>query len=130
MTRRWFVVACWLVLSATSIAAQSRRATADPISGTWTGELVPRNASDGIPITMELKFDGKRAVSGPVSGLPNPAEVKTGTFDPKTGALKLQLGKKGDGAILLMLDGTVVKGKATGRVGGEISGDFKIAKKV
>lgn len=68
----------------------------------------------------------RRAVSGPVSGLPNPAEVKTGTFDPKTGALKRPLGKRGDSAVLLTLEGTVVNGKVTGRVSGEMPGDFKI----
>ena len=55
--------------------------------------------------------------------------MKTGTFDPKTGALKLQLGKVGDGAVLLTLDGTVAKGTATGRVSGEVAGDFTITKK-
>ncbi len=78
---------------------------------------------------MELKFDGKSAVSGTVSGLPNPADVKAGTFDPKTGALKLQLGRQGDSAVLLVLEGTVVKGTATGRFSGDESGEFKIAKK-
>jgi hypothetical protein len=131
MTRRWFVVACCVALSATSMFAQSpgTKAKADPISGTWTGELVRQNASGIIPVTMELKFDGKSSVSGTVKGLPNPAEVKAGTFDPKTGALKLQLGKTGDAAVLLILEGTVVKDTATGRFTGDESGEFKIAKK-
>jgi hypothetical protein len=111
--------------------AQSPGANAkgDPISGTWTGELVRQNASGIIAVTMELKFDGKSSVSGTVKGLPNPAEVKAGTFDPKTGALKLQLGKTGDAAVLLILEGTVVKDTATGRFTGDESGEFKIAKK-
>ncbi len=131
MTRRSFVLACCvlgLMVSAPSMFAQSRgdKAKADPISGTWTGELAP---PQGPVVTMALKFDGKRAVSGTVSGFPNPAEVKTGTFDPETGALKLQLGKVGDGAVLLTLDGTVAKGTATGRVSGEVAGQFTITKK-
>jgi hypothetical protein len=130
MTRRQFVMTCCVLLSVTSMAAQSpgAKATADPISGTWTGELVRPSAS-AIPVTMELKFDGKSSVSGTVSGLPNPADVKAGTFDPKTGALKLQLGKKGAGDVLLILEGTVVKGTATGRFTGDETGEFKIAKK-
>ncbi len=130
MIRRQFVIACCVLLSATSMFAQSTdaKAKADPISGTWKGELVPQNASSGMPVTMELKLDGKNAVTGTVSGFPNPAEVKTGTFDPKTGALKLQLGKKGDGAVLLTLEGSVVKGTATGRFTGEDTGEFKIVK--
>jgi hypothetical protein len=128
MTRRLFVMACCVLLSATSIVAQSRGAKAkpDPLSGTWTGELAPPG---GVAVTMELKFDGKRAVSGTISGFSNPGEVKSGTFDPKTGALKLELGKTSDSAVLLVLEGTVVKGTATGRVSGEVTGDFKLAKK-
>lgn len=133
MTRRGLVMACCLLLSATSMFAQApgAKATADPISGTWTGELVREGASEPRPITMELKFDGKSAVSGTVSGLPNPADVKAGTFDPKTGTLKLQLGKKGESEVLLILDGAVAKSTATGRVSGDGgTGTFKIAKKV
>jgi hypothetical protein len=68
-------------------------------------------------------------VSGTFSGLPNPGEVKSGTFNQKTGALKLELGKTGDSAVLIVLDGAVVKGTASGQVSGaEGTGDFKIAK--
>jgi hypothetical protein len=131
MTRRLFVMACCVLLSTSSLPAQSpgEKAKADPITGTWTGELVLQGAPGAIKVTMELKFDGKSTVSGTVSGLPNPADVKTGTFDPKTGALKLQLGKQGAADVLLVLEGTVVKGTATGRFTGDEAGEFKIAKK-
>ena len=130
MTPKPIVMACCVLLSATTMFAQTgnAKAKADPISGTWTGTLV-LDESRTIPVTMELKFDGKSAVSGTVSGMPNPADVKTGTFDSKTAALKLQVGKKGDEAVLLVLDGTVVKDTATGRFTGEKSGEFKITKK-
>jgi hypothetical protein len=55
--------------------------------------------------------------------------VKAGTFDPKTGALKLQLGKQGEDAVLIVLEGSVVKGTATGRITGELTGEFKLSKK-
>lgn len=129
MTRQHFVAACCVLLFATPMLAQSRAAKRDPLSGTWTGELSPQNASDPISVTMELKFDGKRAVSGTVTGLPRPADVKTGTFDSKTGALKLELGKKDESAVLLILEGTLVKGTAAGHFSGERSGDFKMTKK-
>jgi hypothetical protein len=130
MTRRWFVMACCILVSATAMFAQSEgaKSKADPLSGTWTGEMVPDNGGR-ISITMDLKFDGKTAVSGTFSGLPNPGDVKSGTFDPKTGALKLNLGKQGEDAILLVFEGTVVKGTATGHFTGEVTGEFKIAKK-
>jgi hypothetical protein len=131
MTRRQFVMTCGVLVSAPSMAAQSpgAKAKADPISGTWTGELVRPGGSNTISVTLELKFDGKSSVSGTVSGLPNPADVKAGTFDSKSGALKLQLGRRGDSAVLLVLEGTVVKGTATGRFSGDETGEFKIVKK-
>jgi hypothetical protein len=121
----------WCVLfSATSMLAQSTTDKADPLSGTWTGEFVPPNATSGMAVTMELKFDGKKAVSGTLAGLPSPGDVKAGTFDPKTGALKLELGKQDDSAVLLVLEGSVVKGTAKGRVTGEDGvGEFKLTKK-
>ena len=133
MTRRLLVVVCCVLLAVASTFAQARSgkaAKADPISGTWTGELAPQDAPRRMPVTMELKFDGKSVVTGTVSGLPNPADVKMGTFDPKTGALKLQLGKTSDSAVLLVLEGTVVKGTASGKVNGDGgAGEFKITKK-
>ena len=130
MTRRGFVIACGLlVFAAPLVLAQSGGATADPITGTWTGELAPSGAPAPRPVTFQLKFDGKDTVSGTFTGLPNPGEVKKGTFDPKTGALRLQLGKEGDGAVLLVLEGMVIKGVATGRFSGELSGEFRLVKK-
>ena len=130
MTRRMFLVACCVILVAPAMIAQSRDAKADPLTGTWTGEFVPPNASSGIPVTMALKFDGKKAVSGTFSGLPSPGDVKAGTFDPTTGALKLELGKLDDSAVLLVLEGTVEKGVASGHVTGrDGQGEFKLAKK-
>jgi len=132
MTRRWFVAICCALLATSVMSAQSggaKAAKSDPITGTWAGELSPENVGT-VPVTMELKFDGKSAVTGTVSGLPNPANVKSGTFDQKTGALKLQLGKVSDPAVLLVLEGKVEKGTAMGTVNGDGgSGKFKIAKK-
>ncbi len=131
MTRRLVLMACCVLVSSNPIFAQSRPAKAPPdaISGTWIGALTPQNEPSGVDITMELKFDGKRTVTGSVSGLPNPADVKVGTFDPAKGALKLELGKQGEQGVLLVLEGTVVKDSATGHFSGEETGTFAIRKK-
>lgn len=102
---------------------------ADPISGTWTGDMGV-NDTTRYPITMKLKFDGKSVVSGTVTGPPLPGEIKTGTFDPKTGALKLEVDVKDDGAVVrFVFEGTVVNGTATGRVSdNNQTGNFKIKK--
>ena len=129
MMSKTVVWACVLLALATSLSAQTRKAPADPISGTWTGELVLASRDRTLPVTLELKFDGKKAVTGTVSGLPNPGDVKEGTFDPKSGSLTLRLGRQSDPAVLLVLEGTVAKGVASGKFTGDESGEFKIAKK-
>jgi hypothetical protein len=126
MTRRTLLWVCCVLVSASSVLAQSRGAKTDAISGTWTGELIMERTRS---ITLELKFDGKSKVTGTFTGMPNPGDVKAGTFDPKTGALKLDVGIKGDTAVRLVFEGKVVKGTAAGTVTGEATGEFKIAKK-
>jgi hypothetical protein len=127
MTRR-LVLACCLLLIPISVPAQSKDSKSDPISGTWTGELnVPPGRRS---VTLVLKFDGKQAVTGTLSGMPNPGDVKKGTFDPKTGALKLQLGRSDGPEVLITLDGTVTKNTAAGKVSGEPGeGEFKLTRK-
>jgi hypothetical protein len=131
MTRR-FVLTCCLLLLPVSALAQSKdskgAATRDPLSGTWTGELdIPPGPRS---VTLVLKFDGKQTVSGTLAGLPHPGDVKKGTFDPKTGALKLQLGRNDSPAVLITLDGTVTKNTAAGTVSGEPGkGAFTLVRK-
>ena len=115
-----------------TLGAQARGGKAkapDAITGTWTGELLPAGAPRGRSVTLELQHDGKGKVTGTMAGMPNPADVKAGTFDPKTGALKLQLGKEGEAAVLLVLEGTVAKNAASGRITGDVSGEFTLARK-
>jgi len=129
MRLRSLLLACLVISSAVSVAAQSGGAAADSLSGTWIGYMGP-GATPQFAITLELKFDGKGAVSGTLLGLPSPGEIKAGTFDPKTGALKLEAAPKGDSGVRLVLEGTVVLGAATGRVSGDNqTGVFKITKK-
>src|SRR5438132_3321033 len=109
MKLRSLLLVCFVLLSAVSMAAQSGGAAADPISGTWKLD----NGTGGL----ELKFDGKGAVSGLVNpSSPSPGEIKTGTFDPKTGALKLEGEIKGpDGAIHhFVIEGQVAQSSITG----------------
>jgi hypothetical protein len=105
------VVASALMINTEAILAQSAN---DAVSGTWTGHIGP-GATPQMAVTLELKFDGKNAVTGTLSGLSAPGDVKKGTFDPATGALKLELGETGNANVLLVLEGTVVLGSATGR---------------
>jgi hypothetical protein len=132
MTRREFVLMLMVLGCATPATAQSRgakRKPPDAITGTWKGEIIPSNAPRGRPVTLRLKHDGKGNVSGTIAGMPNPADVKAGsTFESKTGALKLQLGKTDAPEVLLVLEGAVAKNAASGRVTGELSREFKLTK--
>lgn len=126
MTRaglRWIV--CCVISSTLSLAAQSPGA--DPISGTWTGSMGP-NETDRHPIKVELKFDGT-SITGLITGPPYPGEIKSGTFDPKTGALKLDVTVKDEDSTRVLFQGTLKEGAVTGRV--EMpnqSGTFTITK--
>jgi hypothetical protein len=132
MISRLLAAACCVLLAATPGLAQSKGAKGtdkqDAITGTWTGELsVP---SRQLPITLELKLDSKNVVTGTLAGLPNPGDVKKGTFDPKKGTLKLELGRSDGAVVQLVLDGTVTKDTASGRVTGEAGdGEFKLTRK-
>jgi len=128
MTKRLIAIAVCVLLSAPSTLAQSRGAKPDPVSGTWTGELSADDRTRSV--ILDLKFDGTSKVTGTFTGLPKPGDVKAGTFDPKTGALKLELGIAGDSAVRLTLEGTLAKDKAAGRVSGEANGTFTLAKAV
>ena len=123
---RLLAVALSLLISAAPVLAQGRATKGDPLTGTWTGELTAgeRNRS----ISLVLKFDGKTKVTGTFTGMPLPGEVKSGTFNPKTGALKLDLGVEGESGVRLTFDGTVDRDKASGRVSGEASGEFNLSK--
>jgi hypothetical protein len=133
MIRRSLVLACCALIFAAPAFAQSTPAASksDALTGTWVGELSPKNVDQPVKVTLELKFDGKKAVTGTIKGMPNPGDVKAGTFDPKTGALRLELGRTDAATVLLLLEGKVVKGTATGQISGDTGdGTFKLSKKV
>jgi hypothetical protein len=129
MIRKVLVLTCCVLWLGASLAAQSKNSKADPLTGTWSGQIsLP--GGDSVSITLELKFDGKAAVTGTLAGLPHPGDVKRGTFDPKTGALKLELGRADGPEVLLVFEGNAEGDTASGRVTGEAgAGEFKLTKK-
>ncbi len=113
MKIKTLLVVCGLLLSAGVAAAQSK-AGADAISGTWTGTMGP-NDSDQNAITVTLKLDGK-TLSGLITGPPYPGDVTGGSFDPETGALRLDVVVRDDDKTRVVFEGKVVKGTASGTV--------------
>ena len=128
MLLRRLVVVCCVLLAGGTIVARPLAQTTDPISGTWSGDIGLTDANRHL-VTFELKFDGAGAVSGTIVSGPGPAQFKAGTFDPKTGALKLEVAVNDGTPAPFVFEGIVVNGVATGRVSGNgQTGTFKLAR--
>jgi hypothetical protein len=127
MRLKALIVTAGVLVCAAAAIAQAPAAP-DPITGVWKGDIGLTDAQR-TPVTFELKFDGATAVSGKVTG-PGPAEFKSGTFTPATGALVLRVEVQDGGATgLFLFDGIAVNGAAIGRVtGNNQQGTFKIAR--
>ena len=117
-------VICALVFTA-PLAAQTSGTAADPISGGW--------GANGQTL-LNLKYDGKGGVTGTVmAGRPgNLADIKTGTFDPAAGILKLRGDAKhpDTGATMpYSIDGTLANGALSVTYAiGESTGALTLAK--
>jgi uncharacterized protein (DUF2147 family) len=78
------LVACLVLLTVAGAIAQTDAKTKDPVTGKW--------GVDGRT-TMDLKFDGKRTVSGTTmwregNRYEHRAAITTGSFDAKTGVVE------------------------------------------
>jgi hypothetical protein len=126
MKYRSLVFACCALVSAQSLRSQT--AASDPISGTWTGDI-GLDLTTRHPVKFDLKLNGASVITGTVTG-PGEADFKGGTFDPKTGALKLEVDVKDDGTPKrFVFEGTAVGGTATGRVNdGTQIGSFRLTR--
>lgn len=125
MRVRTLFISWYALLGTTSMLAQTPSAAS--IAGSWRGEAVPDGQSP-TPISMSLRVDGK-TISGPVTGLPTAAEVKSGSYDPHTGAFRLDVGQPGSTAMFVVMEGYIVKGTAVGRITGpNLGGTFLMTK--
>ena len=115
MARSLGIMCATLAVTA-AVLAQSGRPAGDPITGKWKGMVGP-GTSPEYGVTFDLKFDGTRTVSGSAQGQ-EPGDtgmVRTGTYDPQTGVLRLEVQRKDAGATATF-DGVVVQGMAMGRL--------------
>jgi uncharacterized damage-inducible protein DinB len=129
MLLRRFVVACCVLLVGGTIAALLSAQATDPITGTWLGDIGLTDANRHL-VTFELKFDGAGAVSGTIVNGPGPAKFKLGSFDPKTGALRIEVAVDDGTPAPFVFEGIAVNGVATGRVmGNGQTGTFKLTRK-
>jgi hypothetical protein len=128
MRLKTFLAACFLVctLGVSVFAVQG-----DPLTGTWAGDWGP-TATHRNQVTLELKWDGK-ALTGNVNPGPNAIPLKAASFDPATGAIRMEaetVTRRG-GAAHYVIEGKVAAdGSMTGSWNHDnTKGDFKIAKR-
>jgi uncharacterized damage-inducible protein DinB len=116
-----------LCCAASAASAQSNPA-GDPISGSWKGDI-GLDETTRNPVTFQLRFDGTSAISGTVTG-PGTAVLKSGSFNPRTGAFRLELDVSDDTrSNPFIFEGIAVKGMITGRVSGNSqTGTFRLAR--
>ena len=126
MLLRRLVVACCVLLVGGTIAALLSAQATDPITGTWAGDIGLTNRH---LVTFDLKFDGAGAVSGTSVNGPGPAKFKLGSFDPKTGALRIEVAVDDGTPAPFVFEGVAVNAVATGRVSGNgQTGTFKLTR--
>src|SRR5262245_41698991 len=108
-SRVLFVVSMIVCLLMTvSVVAQ------DPLSGNWRGDWGP-SPRDRNQVTVVLKYDGK-ALTGTINPDANPVQIQKATFDPKTGAVKMEAMAPGRGGsnYHYVIDGKLDNGTISG----------------
>ncbi len=104
------------ILLLSSNCSPTPAVSADPISGTWSGQWGP-SPSRQTQVTVELKWDGK-VLKGTVNPGPNAVDLISGSFSEQTGEIQMEL----DGP---NSSGEVVRYKIKGKLAGtKLSGTF------
>jgi len=141
MKRKTAFLICLLACLAVAvpIVAQQRAAApaaaADPVSGTWTGDWGP-SANDRNQVTVDLKWDGKSALTGTVkSTQPARADValQKSTFTAASNSIHMEAespAARGGGTVHFIIDGKLSGNTMTGSWNHDnVKGDFKLTKK-
>ncbi len=109
------ILACaCLFFSAALVCAQTPTAS-DQVSGVWKGYATPDGGQNKLPLVVTLKLAGANSITGTVIGPPQPGEIKTGSYDQATGALKFEVTVDGQSGAFVF-QGTLVVDTVTGSV--------------
>ena len=120
-----FLAACTPGTKASQTSAKEVAA----LSGTWSGDWGP-TADRRNPVTLELRWDGSR-LSGTVNTGPRAIEITKAAYDPKTGAITMELDTRdGQGnAVHYGISGQVKEKNMDGKWTREgEQGDFHVTK--
>jgi hypothetical protein len=133
--RRFCVFVLFLILAACSSQPEATApaaepvASADPLSGTWTGDWGP-SESHRNNVTLDLKLDGA-VITGSVNPGPDSISLTKGSFAADTGIVMMEADAKGHTGGMVhyviegKLDGNMMSGSWTHD---DKKGDFKITK--
>jgi hypothetical protein len=116
------------MLSAVSpVVAQAP--ASDRLTGTWTGSIAPPNATARQPVVVAIKLAANGSITGTITGPPRAGDIKSGSFDARTGVLKFEVVVRDDGATKALFEGRVQGDTASGQVmvDGQ-PGDFRLVK--
>jgi len=118
---------CLCLCLASALLAQDK--AADPISGVWFG-YYGTSPRDQAQVRLTLEWDG-RVLTGEVTTGDDPFDIEKATFDPKTGAIHMEVVTpgRGRGVYHYIIDGKVEKDTITGLWHHESAkGDFQVKK--
>jgi len=118
---------CLCLCLASALLAQDK--AADPISGVWFG-YYGTSPRDQAQVRLTLEWDGK-VLTGEVTTGDDPFDIEKATFDPKTGAIHMEVVTpgRGRGVYHYIIDGKVEKDTITGLWHHESAkGDFQVKK--
>lgn len=104
-------------------------ATADSVSGTWTGDWGPTETHRNN-VSLDLKLDGTN-VTGSVNPGPDAVALTSGSFSPDTGMIKMEADAPGAGGatVHFMIEGKVEGTTMSGTwMHDDKKGDFKLTK--
>ncbi|HJR36238.1 MAG TPA: hypothetical protein VJ817_14875, partial [Gemmatimonadales bacterium] len=90
---------------------------------------MPPNATAGMPVVVALKLAADGSITGTITGPPRAGDIKSGSFDPRTGALKFEVVVRDDAATRALFEGRVQGDTAAGQVTVDGQpGDFRLVK--
>lgn len=119
----FLVFLVWLALVPPALPAQE-----DTISGRWTGDWGP-STFDRNQVVVELSWDGS-VLTGTVNPGPNAVPLKETSYDPPTGAVRMEADAESfRGVVHYVIEGTVEGNRMTGTWGHDNrTGDFTITR--
>ncbi len=100
--------------------------SADPLSGTWTGDWGPA-PDDRNAVVLDLTWDGT-ALGGTVNPGPDAVELMNAAFDPATNTLTMEADAESfRGPVHYMIEGALDGNTISGSWGhDDVTGDFTI----